>query len=298
MCVIIIGLKKYGRNWKKVEQFVRTRCGTQIRSHAQKYFLKLQRAGADKRADVSSLVGESGEIPRSDVAGRKFSDLPSLPASEHPQPERKLSPLTLADDPRLKSAVPVQLTVPDPRLVPLQISYGEEEQVMEQRLEMLNMRVYDISGKIALLRTGAVDPRAGLADLDQQLTCVIMELQQILQFVALSTASTLTRWLDPRLCERWSYVLRGAVAAAGKDNPWANLYRVRESAFLPGLDQKPELASYVEPFKDRNNKERSSEESGSKLAVRSEERSRADSFSANVKYEGNVKKLRSALVHK
>lgn len=34
------GLKKFGRNWKKVEAFVGTRSGTQIRSHAQKYFLK------------------------------------------------------------------------------------------------------------------------------------------------------------------------------------------------------------------------------------------------------------------
>lgn len=33
-------LKKYGRNWRKVEDYVGTRSGTQIRSHAQKYFLK------------------------------------------------------------------------------------------------------------------------------------------------------------------------------------------------------------------------------------------------------------------
>eukprot|EP00826_Nyctotherus_ovalis_P058738 TRINITY_DN80_c0_g1_i1.p1 TRINITY_DN80_c0_g1~~TRINITY_DN80_c0_g1_i1.p1 ORF type:complete len:218 (+),score=50.31 TRINITY_DN80_c0_g1_i1:132-785(+) len=33
-------LKRFGRNWKKVEDYVGTRSGTQVRSHAQKYFLK------------------------------------------------------------------------------------------------------------------------------------------------------------------------------------------------------------------------------------------------------------------
>ena len=33
-------LEKYGKHWKKVEAYVGTRSGTQIRSHAQKYFLK------------------------------------------------------------------------------------------------------------------------------------------------------------------------------------------------------------------------------------------------------------------
>eukprot|EP00826_Nyctotherus_ovalis_P038558 TRINITY_DN361_c0_g1_i10.p1 TRINITY_DN361_c0_g1~~TRINITY_DN361_c0_g1_i10.p1 ORF type:complete len:205 (+),score=40.23 TRINITY_DN361_c0_g1_i10:78-692(+) len=36
------GLKRYGKNWKKVEVFVGTRSATQVRSHAQKYFLRLR----------------------------------------------------------------------------------------------------------------------------------------------------------------------------------------------------------------------------------------------------------------
>lgn len=36
-------IKVYGKNWKKVEEFVGTRTGAQIRSHAQKFFLRLEK---------------------------------------------------------------------------------------------------------------------------------------------------------------------------------------------------------------------------------------------------------------
>lgn len=36
-------LKLYGKNWKQVEKFVATRSGPQIRSHAQKFFQRMQR---------------------------------------------------------------------------------------------------------------------------------------------------------------------------------------------------------------------------------------------------------------
>lgn len=37
------GLKKFGKNWKQVEDYVGTRNGAQIRSHAQKFFNRLER---------------------------------------------------------------------------------------------------------------------------------------------------------------------------------------------------------------------------------------------------------------
>lgn len=37
------GLKKFGKNWKQVEEYVGTRNGAQIRSHAQKFFNRLER---------------------------------------------------------------------------------------------------------------------------------------------------------------------------------------------------------------------------------------------------------------
>ena len=41
-------LEVYGKNWKKVENHIGTRSGAQIRSHAQKFFGRLQRMYPDK----------------------------------------------------------------------------------------------------------------------------------------------------------------------------------------------------------------------------------------------------------
>jgi SHAQKYF class myb-like DNA-binding protein len=37
----VLALKNYGKDWKRVEDFVQTRSGAQIRSHAQKYFIRI-----------------------------------------------------------------------------------------------------------------------------------------------------------------------------------------------------------------------------------------------------------------
>jgi hypothetical protein len=48
-------LKLYGKNWKKVQQHVTTRTSTQARSHAQKFFVKLDRKHIDLQTFLDSL---------------------------------------------------------------------------------------------------------------------------------------------------------------------------------------------------------------------------------------------------
>jgi SHAQKYF class myb-like DNA-binding protein len=40
---LILGLMIYGKNWKKVEEVVCTRTAAQVRSHAQKFFNRLDK---------------------------------------------------------------------------------------------------------------------------------------------------------------------------------------------------------------------------------------------------------------
>lgn len=37
-----IALRLHGKDWKKVEDYIGTRTGAQIRSHAQKYFIRIE----------------------------------------------------------------------------------------------------------------------------------------------------------------------------------------------------------------------------------------------------------------
>lgn len=39
---LYIALKLHGKDWKKVEDYIGTRTGAQIRSHAQKYFIRIE----------------------------------------------------------------------------------------------------------------------------------------------------------------------------------------------------------------------------------------------------------------
>jgi hypothetical protein len=58
-------LRLHGKDWKKVEDFIGTRTGAQIRSHAQKYFLRIE-----EELNCTGLAfasqnskGEEGEDP-------------------------------------------------------------------------------------------------------------------------------------------------------------------------------------------------------------------------------------------
>lgn len=57
------GLSKYGKNWKKIEGFLKTRDGAQIRSHAQKFFMRMTKEykkiikvnGGESKSSISEL---------------------------------------------------------------------------------------------------------------------------------------------------------------------------------------------------------------------------------------------------
>ncbi|CDW77869.1 UNKNOWN [Stylonychia lemnae] len=60
-------LKLYGKNWRDVQKHVQTRSSTQARSHAQKFFVKLQRKGEVfeqflDRLDISNLKNMPNEM--------------------------------------------------------------------------------------------------------------------------------------------------------------------------------------------------------------------------------------------
>ena len=49
----------FGRDWKKVEQHIGTRSGAQIRSHAQKFFNRIEK---ELGADVETYITEKAKI--------------------------------------------------------------------------------------------------------------------------------------------------------------------------------------------------------------------------------------------
>lgn len=51
------GVTKFGKNWKKVEEYIGTRTGAQIRSHAQKFFIRLTKE-YKKRSEKNEREGE------------------------------------------------------------------------------------------------------------------------------------------------------------------------------------------------------------------------------------------------
>jgi len=52
-------LKLYGKNWKKVEEYVATRTSTQARSHAQKFFGNISKKHNSMEEFLEGITQES-----------------------------------------------------------------------------------------------------------------------------------------------------------------------------------------------------------------------------------------------
>jgi len=77
--LLLPALKVYGRKWKKIEHYISTRTSTQIRSHAQKYFIKLHKlnkSGIQSSYDKYFFAGDQKPEPLEKVKSPD-SDLPT-----------------------------------------------------------------------------------------------------------------------------------------------------------------------------------------------------------------------------
>ena len=88
----IDGLKLYGKNWKKVEEHVGTRNGAQIRSHAQKFFNRLDKelrkkelqnngesvSDVDESENMDGIEEYMEEMKRKEIEGRSRSQSTSV----------------------------------------------------------------------------------------------------------------------------------------------------------------------------------------------------------------------------
>lgn len=73
------GIVLFGRNWKKVEEFIGTRSGAQIRSHAQKYFSKAAKEA--KEAEKKKVLGGSSSSSTSSSCNHHHRDQPATASS-------------------------------------------------------------------------------------------------------------------------------------------------------------------------------------------------------------------------
>ena len=63
------GIMQFGKDWREVEKVVKTRTGSQVRSHSQKYFIKLKKIRKERKKQKSKLPAQPTELEQ-EVIGR------------------------------------------------------------------------------------------------------------------------------------------------------------------------------------------------------------------------------------
>ncbi len=165
----------FGKNWKKVQEYVGTRTTTQARSHAQKYFSKMQK-GAESGGELSSSDGTSASplptlVPKAASECRKDSEevqapfvkaikkagkrsRPSSPEVVHlvpeaiPEPERKVLP-----PPALEAPVCPERSWDLLENTPAGLALG-----LERELARMDSQRQEVTPQFALVEVGQPEP--------------------------------------------------------------------------------------------------------------------------------------------
>ncbi|KAL3635841.1 hypothetical protein CASFOL_020388 [Castilleja foliolosa] len=91
--LFLLGLDKYGKgDWRSISRnFVVTRTPTQVASHAQKYFIRLNSMNKDRRRssihDITSVNGADISVPQGPITGQTNGSGPSGNRPNKPPPQ-------------------------------------------------------------------------------------------------------------------------------------------------------------------------------------------------------------------
>lgn len=93
MCrLFLLGLDKFGKgDWRSISRnFVISRTPTQVASHAQKYFIRLNSMNRDRRRssihDITSLNGDVSSTHQPPITGQQVHPPPPVPVMKHHRP--------------------------------------------------------------------------------------------------------------------------------------------------------------------------------------------------------------------
>lgn len=117
----IEAIKKFGKDWKSVESFIESRSGSQIRSHAQKFFNRLIK---------------KFEIDKTEVIAYIQNEYEAAGSSGSTTPKKKLKTDNKASEPQdMKVSAPVQLTLQKDKEIPSSVGIQKIESARQKRGE-------------------------------------------------------------------------------------------------------------------------------------------------------------------
>ena len=197
-------MTKFGRDWKKVQRYIGTRSGAQIRSHAQKHFMKNTKDGKSSAIEgkrpIDSYEGDKIHDTIQDPAPERHDGTPSVESChQNTRVGTNYNPFQSLPGmlPPLASFTPSQR--PDLSNIP----YGLRELTGARQVETLYNKVGEV---IALLNSGTLDSEQ-IASFKQELSYSILDLHSVFPNIA----------LNPALCEKWSRTLKASVEGSQKE---------------------------------------------------------------------------------